>query len=213
MGIAAFEFEWDYKKLGTETTVRPTLELLSAAQERPVPILHRRVATRGELAHWLRRCTHRRNGRYHIILIAGHGRRGGVVNAGTSDGSDGFVCLDWLAEQLARRLHRRMLYVASCATLDTSRSRLRSFIEQTGTAALCGYSRIVHHAPVAAWETLFLDRALRYTMDGRGTRHLTAWGRSAAVSRPFRSLGFRMVERTRSRNTIQPTVDFSEAPR
>ena len=72
-GVFCLENEWF--GLRSSVSVRPALELLRASDYH-VPYIHRDVATRAELEHYIRKWFQERNSGFEVLWLSMHSRRG-----------------------------------------------------------------------------------------------------------------------------------------
>ncbi len=68
---------------------------------------------------------------------------------------------DWWSVDLAGKV----IYLGSCATLHVSNDRMEEFLDATGAAAVCGYTRNVDWFASGAFDIMLLS-ALARAMDG-----------------------------------------------
>ena len=73
-GIFCLEGDWwGSLKHSKQSSVKPLLKLLNQYHSDNVPFIHRDVATRQELEHYLRKWTLKSYQRYPILYLAFHG--------------------------------------------------------------------------------------------------------------------------------------------
>lgn len=147
-GVFCLEGEWD-ADLRKRRSLLPVLDLLERLGQ--IKSIHRDVATREELEHYLRAWSQTRYEDYQILFLAAHGDKG-VLH--WSRGND--TTLQDLAETLGHSAQGCYVYLGSCLTLfDEKQSR--AFVENTGVAALSGYRKKVDHLEGAAFEVILLS--------------------------------------------------------
>jgi len=155
-GIFCLEGEWVQDSLESRLSVRPLLELLEMLKVSSGTI-HRDVATRPELEHYLNRWTEDAESSYTVAYLAFHGTPGGIALATE------VISLQELAAYLGRGAKGRTLFVGSCATLDAPESELREFCRATGVRGLVGYINEVYWEKSAAFDILVLSELLQST--------------------------------------------------
>ena len=105
-GIFCLEAEWF--GLRSSVSVRPGLEFLRASDYH-VPFIHRDVATRPELEHYLRKWFQERQSGFEILWVAIHSRKG-LLLPGDMRRPDERVHLDRLEEVLAGKCAGRFIH-------------------------------------------------------------------------------------------------------
>lgn len=155
-GVFCLEGEWDHDSLESRLSVRPLLELLEMLKVSSGTI-HRDVATRSELEHYLNRWTEDTESSYTVAYLAFHGTPGGIALASED------VTLAELAAYLGQGAKGRTIFVGSCGTLDAPESELREFCRSTGVRGLVGYVNDVDWEKSAAFDILVLSQLLQST--------------------------------------------------
>ena len=155
-GIFCLEGQWE-PDLRDRTSVKPALVLLESSNEPPVRYIHRDVGTVEEFEHYLRKWTQKRYSNYPVLYLSFHGLKEGLL-VGDHRRERGWVGLDRLGELVQGRCQGRVIHFGSCETLSGRTSRLHSFLETTGAAAICGYRRDVEWMKSTAFEILLLSR-------------------------------------------------------
>ncbi|MEU4455265.1 hypothetical protein AB0F44_28305 [Nocardioides sp. NPDC023903] len=152
-GIFCLEGEWD-SDLRKRTSVLPVLELLERL--RAIKVIHRKVATTGEVEHYLDLWGQARYDDYLVLYLAAHGEKG-LLN--WSKGND--TSLNDLAEVLGDSARNCYIHLGSCLT-PFNENDARTFVEKTGVRALLGYRTEVGWIESAAFETLLLPMLAEY---------------------------------------------------
>ncbi len=187
-GIFCLEGEW----WGTHdrTTVEPALGLLRSYSGLQMPYLHRDVATRPELLHYLNKWTQRGMARYPILYLGFHGSPGEIYLEDRRRG-DSTVTLADLEEELEGRCRKRLIYFASCGTVGVHGQTLNKFLRRTEAVAVVGYRADVEWIEAAAFDVLALGLLGGLTLTRQGVR---AWERRVRqrASGLARSLEFRV---------------------
>lgn len=147
-GVFCLEGEWD-SDLRKRWSVLPVLELLERLGE--LKAIHRDVATKEELAFYLKKWSQRRYDDYQILFIASHGDKGSLC---WSTGNE--TSLEELAELIGDSARGCYIYMGSCLTLFDEKEA-RRFAERTGAAAVMGYRREVDMVEGAGWEVILLS--------------------------------------------------------
>lgn len=146
-GIFCLEGEWD-PDLRERLSVLPVLEYLERLGE--IKAIHRDVATRAELKHYLGKWSQRRYDDYRVLFLATHGDKGELT---WSKGNR--TSLVELAEILGDSANGCYIYLGACLTLFDDKES-RKFVEATGAAAVLGYRKSVDFIEGAAFETVLL---------------------------------------------------------
>jgi hypothetical protein len=193
-GIFCLESEWF--GLRSSVSVRPALELLRASDYR-IPFIHRDVATREELEHYLRKLFQGRHDLYDILWIAMHSRRG-LLLPGDMRRPNERVTLDTLEAALADKCRGRMIHFGGCRTIALPPARLRRFLEVTRAVGVSGFMEEVDWTESTLFETTYLLELQKHPMTPRGLR---AVGATMRRLRPVetREGGFRLHIRSGTR--------------
>ena len=152
-GIYCLEGEWD-SDLRRRASVLPVLELLERLGE--LKAIHRDVATRPELEHYLKKWAQVRYDDYRVLYLACHGDKGVLQ---WSNGNR--TSLDDLADILGGAANGCYIYLGSCLTLFEEK-QARTFAERTGAAAILGYRKEVDWLEGAAFEVILLSRLAQH---------------------------------------------------
>ena len=160
-GVFCLEGEWD-GDLRKRTSVLPVLDLLEGL--RAIKLIHRKVATTGEVEHYLNLWGQPRYNDYLVLYLAAHGDRGWLSWSSHNDTS-----LDDLAEILGESAAGCYVHLGSCLTLFNEKEA-RAFVEQTGVRALLGYRAEVGWIESAAFETLLLPKLAEYAPTRRAAK-------------------------------------------
>jgi hypothetical protein len=124
---------------------------------------------------------------YGILYLAFHGRPGELVIDG-----DVTMSIEELGERIRFRKRQRIVYFGSCSVLRGDIRPLKTFLERSGTKAVCGYTTDVDWMMSAALDLVAINELQKYSSTHRG---LAAAERSIRASTRALSgrLGFRMV--------------------
>ncbi|MDR7278815.1 DUF6642 family protein [Catenuloplanes atrovinosus] len=180
-GIFCVEGQW-HRDLYERGSVIPTLELLERL--RRIRFIYRDVATPEELSYFLDRWLLKQYSDYRVGFFAMHGEPGRLCLTDKAA-----VELDDVAEQLAGRCQDKRLYFGSCSVLKASDATLLDFLDVSGAAMVCGYTREVDWVDSAAFETVLLDVLANGAMVNAAEKRMGSgpWRELAAY------LGFRIV--------------------
>lgn len=152
-GVFCLEGEWD-ADLRKRTSVLPVLELLERLGA--IKAIHRKVATTGEVEHYLNLWGQARYNDYLVLYLAAHGDKGWLAWS-----SRNHTNLDDLAEVLGESAAGCYIHLGSCLTLFNEK-QASSFVEKTGVRALLGFRTSVDWVESAAFETLLLSKLAEY---------------------------------------------------
>ena len=194
-GVYCLETDrWDGSK--DRSSVEPVLHLLERLKDYKVPYLHKRVATRAELEHSLRRYLQPGFKTHPVLYFSFHGYRGGKGKQSGLWLDEEKVSLDDLAEIMVGRCTYRVIYFGSCSTLDTDGRRLNTFLQKTGAMAVCGYQEDVDWVESAAFDLLFLGNIQWVTLRRRDSLERLDKLLRDTAPKLYRELGFRMSVRS-----------------
>lgn len=151
-GIFCLEGDWT-SHLGDRTSVEPQLRMLEHMRVAK-DVIHRDVATRAELEHYLSKWLQKKYQDYRLGYFAFHGDPG-CLNLGKDQ-----IKLIELADLMRGRAEGRVLYFGSCRTLAASDKELKSFCQVTGVRAIVGYTRDIDWLESASFDFLLLPKLL-----------------------------------------------------
>ncbi|HEX4514705.1 MAG TPA: hypothetical protein VH054_14245 [Polyangiaceae bacterium] len=193
-GVFCLEGDW-YGDHNRSTSVRPLLDLLGQGMARKPDFVHRDVATREELAHYLTRW--RRAKRFGLLYLAFHGSPGRLYLGHRQHTRDA-VTLDDIAAMVGSGLSGRVVHFGSCSTFAIDRRHIMRFLRQTGITAATGFATDLDWFRASVFEILALSTLLRCRITPRNARRL-ARDLNADVPSLRRELAFRMVVNERRR--------------
>lgn len=153
-GVFCLEGDWD-DNLRSRQSVEPMLQLLADCGE--LSYIHRDVATREELAHYLSRWFKRGMSTYRVGYLGFHGSRR-TLHLGRDD-----ITLTDLAGLLAGKCASKTLYFGACSTLAIKDDELMEFCRTTGARGVVGYTRDVDYIESVAFEMILLSELVRST--------------------------------------------------
>jgi hypothetical protein len=184
--VFCIEGNWE-EKLSRYATVKPVLELLKI--NAGIKFIYRDCSTKAEMLYLIEKWQQQAYADYRILYLAFHGRPGElIIDKNTT------VSLVELGDiiNLSRRRHRRLVYFGACSFLKGHKRPIKSFLEKSGTRAVCGYETDVEWMKSAALDLIAINELQRFSMTHRG---LTAAERSILESTRALAgrLGFRMV--------------------
>jgi hypothetical protein len=165
-GVFCLENEWF--GLRSSVSVRPALELLRASDYH-VPYIHRDVATRAELEHYIRKWFQERNSGFEILWLAMHSRRG-LLLPGDMRRPDERIHIDRLEEILAGKCRGRFIHFGGCRTLSMPPARIRRFLKATGAVGVSGFGEEVDWTESTLFEIAFLLELQKHPMTPAGVR-------------------------------------------
>lgn len=163
-GIFCLEAEWF--GLRSSVSVRPALEFLRASDFR-VPFVHRDVATRAELEHYLRKWLQQAHSAYPILWLSIHTRRG-LLLPGDVRRRDEKMDFDELEERLAGQCAGRMIHFGGCRTIDLPRARIQRFLTATKAVAVSGFLAEVDWSESTLFEMALLLELQREPLKADG---------------------------------------------
>jgi hypothetical protein len=151
-GIFCLEGDWA-ASIRSRQSVEPLLKLLEDCGA--TKYIHRDVATRAELDHYLDRWLSRGMTRYKIGYLGFHGSRQTLHLSKKED-----ISLDQLADQLGPRCSGRILYFGACSTLAVPNESLMAFCAKTKARGIVGYTKDVGFIDSAGFEIHLLTDLL-----------------------------------------------------
>jgi hypothetical protein len=184
-GIYCLEGLWDYD-LKDKSTVQPILELLEKSDV--CKHMYHSCATKDELEFFLKKWKQKKiNSKFPILYLAFHGSRNNILITHYKPYS-----LTELANILEGSCEGKVIFFASCETLNTDERKIQSFLKQTGAIAAVGYKQEVEWMLATAFELLVLEAFQQDRFDSRGIQNIEDKIRSE-YGRLHQKLFFRMV--------------------
>lgn len=186
-GVFCLESEWF--GLRSTVSVRPALELLRSSDYH-VAYIHRDVATRAELEHYIRKWFQERHTGFEILWLAMHSRRG-LLLPGDMRRPDEKMHIDRLEEILAGKCRGRVIHFGGCRTIEMPAARIRKFLRATGALAISGFREEVDWTESTLFETAYILELQKHPMNATGMRKVrNAMKRMRPVE--FEASGFNM---------------------
>ncbi|MES2591896.1 MAG: DUF6642 family protein [Bacteroidota bacterium] len=160
-GIYCLEGLWT-DDLQNKSTVLPILELLHKGSI--CNYIYHACATREELEFFLKKWKKKSIiTKYPILYLAFHGKRGHIYIT-----SKNTLSLNDLAEVLENSAQGKVIFFASCETLNAGGRTIQSFLKKTNAIAAIGYKQEVDWMIATAFELLVLDALQQDRFDSRG---------------------------------------------
>lgn len=160
-------------------SVYPMLEIIRMAYN--VNIAYLTCNTLEEFSHNLSLA----HGKYGIIYIAMHGRKGKLLI------SENELTLDSLAGVMGRKFKNCGVHLASCTTLGIAKSEINDFLEKTGVNFISGYKKSVYWIPSAAVDLVFLD----YLIENYGDPAKAVEKMKSQIVPSSKNLGFTFIQK------------------
>jgi hypothetical protein len=183
-GIYCLEGLWDYN-LKDKSTVQPILELLEKSDV--CKHMYHSCATKDELEFFLKKWKQKKiNSKFPILYLAFHGSVGNILITHNKSYS-----LRELGDMLEGSCSGKVIFFASCETLNTDERKIQSFLKQTNAIAAVGYKQEVEWMLATAFELLVLDAFQQDRFDSRGILNIEE--KIKAYGRLHHVLDFRMV--------------------
>ena len=151
-GVFCLENEWF--GLRSTVSVLPALKLLHDSDYR-VPFIHRDVATRAELEHYLRKWLMEKHSGFEVLWLAMHTRKG-LLLPGDVRRHDEKMDLDQLEAALAGRCAGRIIHFGGCRTLLLPKARIERFLQVTKAISVSGFLTEVDWTESTLFETSLL---------------------------------------------------------
>jgi hypothetical protein len=160
-GIYCLEGLWD-SEFKDKSTVLPILELLERSGI--CQHIHHSCATQDELEFFLKKWKQKSiNKKFPILYLAFHGERGSILITHNKPYS-----LNELADMLEDSCESKVIFFASCETLNTDERKIQSFLKKTKAIAVVGYKQEVEWMLATAFELLVLDAFQQDKFDSQG---------------------------------------------
>jgi hypothetical protein len=167
-GIFCLETRWT-ASVANKNSVKPILELIE--KQTGCRHIYHNCATRIELEFMLKKWkTKKVQDNYPILYFAFHGKKGTIKLNSDNKG----MTLEELAEILEGSCERKVLFFASCETLNIPAVRAQEFLHRTCALAAIGYKSEVDWMIATAFELLVLDKLQQDQFDTRGITSMKA---------------------------------------
>jgi hypothetical protein len=182
--VFCIEGNWE-EKLSRDATVKPVLELLQI--NAGVRFIYRDCSTRAEMLFLIDKWQQRAYADYKILYLAFHGLPGElVIDKNTT------ISLAELGEIINLRPHHRLVYFGACSVLKGDKRIIKSFLNASGTRAVCGYETDVDWMKSTALDLIAINELQKFSMTRRGLEAAERTIRENTRALSGR-LGFRMV--------------------
>ncbi len=184
-GIFCLEGLWS-SSVRDRSTVQPMLEIMN--KRSICDHIHHSCATKEELIYFLNRFKSKSvQDKFPILYFGFHGEKDCICLAGKEK-----FTLTELGDVLANSAKGKVLYFASCDTLNTDERKIKNLLEKTGAIAAIGYKALIDWMQSAAFDLLVLDALQSDRFDGRGIQKIKDY-----ITSEYGNLGnklkFRMV--------------------
>lgn len=164
-GIYCLEGLWTHD-LQNKSTVLPILELLHKGSV--CNYIYHACATKEELEFFLKKWKRKSIiSKYPILYLAFHGKRGHIFITGKSK-----LSLKDLADLLEDSAQGKVIFFASCETLNAGGRTIQAFLKKTNAIAAIGYKQEVDWMLATAYELLVLDALQQDKFDSRGIQKI-----------------------------------------
>ncbi|MDO9186147.1 MAG: hypothetical protein Q7W13_09060 [Bacteroidia bacterium] len=164
-GIYCLEGLWD-RDLQNKSTVLPILELLHKGGI--CNYIYHTCATKEELEFFLKKWKQKAIiTKFPILYLAFHGKKGHIYITHNNTYS-----LNDLAGILENSAQGKVIYFASCETLNAAERTIQSFLKKTNAIAAIGYKQEVDWMIATAFELLVLDALQQDRFDSRGIQKI-----------------------------------------
>jgi hypothetical protein len=151
-GVFCLENEWF--GLRSSVSVLPALKLLHDSDYR-LQFIHRDVATRAELEHYLRKWLMEKHSGFEVLWLAMHTRKG-LLLPGDVRRHDERMDFDQLEAALAGKCAGRIIHFGGCRTLLLPKSRIERFLRVTRALSVSGFLTEVDWTESTLFETSLL---------------------------------------------------------
>ena len=163
-GVFCLENEWF--GLRSSVSVLPALKLLHDSDYR-VQFIHRDVATRAELEHYLRKWLMEKHAGFEVLWLAMHTRKG-LLLPGDVRRHDEKMDFDQLEQALEGRCAGRIIHFGGCRTLLLPRARIDRFLRVTRALSVSGFLTEVDWTESTLFETSLMLEMQKHPATRRG---------------------------------------------
>ncbi|MFC5271940.1 DUF6642 family protein [Adhaeribacter terreus] len=164
-GIFCLEGLWE-QNLRRKSSVHPILELLE--RNGVCSNIYKDSATHEEFEYYLDRWKLKSIGeKYPILYFAFHGSKGCINITDSCD-----YTLEMLGDFLEGTCERKIIFFASCETLNIDARRIHSFLNKTKALAVIGYKSEVDWMLATAFELLVLNALQDAPFDSKGIEEI-----------------------------------------
>jgi hypothetical protein len=164
-GIYCLEGLWT-NDLKNRSTVLPILELLEKGGISNY--IYHGCATKEELEFCLKKWKQKAiHNKYPILYLAFHGKKGHIYITHKNTYS-----LNDLATILENSAKGKVIFFASCETLNTAGRTIQTFLKKTNAIAAIGYKQEVDWMIATAFELLVLDALQHDKFDSKGIEQI-----------------------------------------
>ena len=158
--VFCIEGLWD-SDLRSTITIKPGLDLL---QTNGLKYIYKDAATKEELNFYLKKFKQKRYSDYPILYLGFHGKEQLI------ELSNGSVSIEDLGKTLKGACKNKVVILASCSTLNTTKKGIEAFREITQSLAVIGYKSDVDWFEATAFEIMLIDVLYHNAFDGRGLK-------------------------------------------
>jgi hypothetical protein len=182
--VFCIEGNWE-DKLSRNATVKPVLELLRINAD--VRYIYRDCSTRAEMQYLIEKWQQKGYADYKILYLAFHGRPGElIIDSRTT------VSLDDLGEIISLKPRQRLVYFGACSVLQGDVRPIKTFLRNSGTRAVCGYTTDADWMKSTALDLIAINELQKFSTTRLGLE--AAESSIRANTRALSGqLGFRMV--------------------
>lgn len=164
-GIYCLESMWT-PSVKDKKTVRPILELMEKANV--CDYLYHKCATRDELLFMIQKWKNKSvQTKYPILYFAFHGESEGI-----SINNKELFTLQELGDLLEDSCHGKVIFFASCETMDMHGKKIQTLLNKTGAIAAIGYKTEVDWMLATAFELLVLNALQADKFDSKGIENV-----------------------------------------
>lgn len=164
-GIFCLEGLWT-NNLNNKSTVLPILELLQKGGV--CNHIHHTCATKEELEFFLNKWKQESiSAKYPILYLAFHGKKEQIYIT-----DDNTYSLTDLADMLKNSARGKVVFFASCETLNSNGRSIQTFLKKTKALAAIGYKQEVDWMVATAFELLVLDALQQDKFDSLGIENI-----------------------------------------
>ena len=184
-GIICIETEWEDTTKGNRRAVHTKALLDFLAKTEGCKVIYKTIATKAELAFYLKRFNLKQYKDYSTFYLSFHGAPGTIQLEGERE----LLSLDALTESASGAFEGRNVHFSSCRTLRGDEAELLKFKEENGILLLSGYTRKVDVADSAIHDLAYFDQLLRHPVRRAQTRDAMA----KFFSELGKKLGFKIL--------------------
>ena len=151
--IFSLEGDWD-RDLTSKNGVKYALDYLNANLD--IDVIHRNCGTEDNFNYYLKEYLQPKYDNYTILYLAFHGWSNQLKAV------DAYIELEDISEMCENSLRGKIVYFASCLTLNIEKKRIVDFLNKTKALAVFGYEESIDFNESMAMDILVMPILQKY---------------------------------------------------